>query len=391
MIKQLALLTCCAVLSVAAFAQNGPTCTVTVDNTQANCSATEWLPNLTACEHAKVQCGTFSGVTIADIGITFGYKNPSGTSSGTVLFFSDGGGETTPDGDVVGTSKVYAAYYNGSPNNYQVVQTAWDSDWEDTGSGNTKQIAYAAGRPAAFIKWVYNNLFGSVTQSSKAGMCLQGASAGGAAEMYALTWYGQYSFVDKVSLLSAPPLSDVARGCYHNPLVLLSPVSVCPSGQLGCNSTNSPASWSQDANYSGSALTSVQTWGGDSNCGGPNTTTQSELSSWKKMSIVDGNVATFNYPQTAITTWLCSSVAAGDGSMNNSSPEAQLFFQQFTSPSQYDSLLINGVGNCASSEEVGPGTPPQNYVNMGYTTGQEAIEYDMTTDPANKCTLNHSN
>src|SRR6202167_4683465 len=380
--KGLGLVACIALLSFAALAQNGPTCSVTIINSNSsNCTGNEWLPNLTACEYAKVSCPTFNGVTIADNYITFGYKNPTGTSKGTVLFFSDGGGETT-DEDAGGTSTAYAEYYNAQ--NYQVVQTAWSSDWEDTGT-STKQIAYAAGRPAAFILWAYNNLFGSITQTGTAGMCVQGASAGGAAAMYALAWYGQYSIIDKVSLLSAPPLSDVARGCYYLTNGLSrAPTAVCPSGQLGCNSYNSPASWTQAVNYTSTALGQVQTWTGDNNCGGPYETTGAELSAWKKMSIVDGNVATFNYPQTAITTWLCSSVANG-GTMNNSSPEAQLFFQQFTSPSQYYSLVINGVGSCASSEEVGPGTPPQNYVNMGYTTGMEAIEYDMVTDPVNQC------
>jgi hypothetical protein len=120
--KGLGLVACIALLSLAALAQNGPTCSVTIVNSNSsNCTGNEWLPNLTACEYAKVSCPTFNGVTIADNYITFGYKNPTGTSKGTVVFFSDGGGETT-DEDAGGTSTAYASYYNASPNNYQVVK-----------------------------------------------------------------------------------------------------------------------------------------------------------------------------------------------------------------------------------------------------------------------------
>ena len=381
-----------ALLPLAVPAQNGPTCTVTVDNTNASCSEIEWIPNYTACEHAWVSCLPFNKVSFSDLGIRFAYKNPSGTSNGTVVFFSEGGGETTNSRDPVGTSKAYAEYYNNATNNYQVVQTAWDSDWEDTGTGNTKNIAYAAGRPTAFLLWAYNNLFLPSTRKSTAGMCAQGASAGGAAVMYALSWYGLYSTIDKVSLLSSPPLSDIQQGCEVNAGAnpLPTAVTVCPTGQLGCNGENTPASWVQEPVYSGSALTSVITWTGLSSCQGGQVTDASDNATWKGMSIVDGTYGTFNFPKTNITAWLCSGVSSDDGTMNNSSPEAQLFFGQFTNSSQYNGLTINGIPDCESSEQVGPGTPPDNYQDLGYNTGMAAIEYDMVTDPVNACVAHNT-
>ncbi len=106
-----------------------------------------------------------------------------------------------PSDDPGSASKTYAAYYNASPYYYQVVQTAWDSSgpaWEDTTGTNsapdTKNIAYAAGRPAAFLNWAITNLYGPVQmQNSQAGMCVQGTSAGGAAAIYSLAWYGLQS------------------------------------------------------------------------------------------------------------------------------------------------------------------------------------------------------
>lgn len=80
--------------------------------------------------------------------------------------------------------------------------------------------------------------------------------------------------------------------------------------------------------------------------------------------------------------------------MNNSSPQAQLFFQQFTSSTQYWGLIINGVAGCQPKDEsVAGGTPPLNYQQLGYgmNDGQGAIEYDMTQDPVNLCTSHHNN
>jgi hypothetical protein len=88
------------------------------------------------------------------------------------------------------------------------------------------------------------------------------------------------------------------------------------------------------------------------------------------MSIADGTIGTFNYPQTNLTAWLCSSVS-NHGTMNNSSSEAQLFFQNFTSPSQTFGLQINGVSHCAGPEGVSEGIAPQG------GTGRNAIEADM--------------
>lgn len=80
------------------------------------------------------------------------------------------------------------------------------------------------------------------------------------------------------------------------------------------------------------------------------------------MSIVDGNVNTFNYPQTSMTAWLCNSVqndGDSDDAMNNSSSQAQLFFANFTSASQVLGLTIHGVSQCNGPEDVSNATPPQ--------------------------------
>ena len=263
-----------------------------------------------------------------------------------------------------------------------MVQSAWDSDWEDTGT-STKNIAYAAGRAAAFLSYIKTTLYAPIHSSNPlAGMCAQGNSGGGAAIAYTLSWYGSGSFLDKAEMLSSPPLSDIAEGCgvFTGSNLL---TTVCPAGQLGCNSANNPSSWTVTPYYT-DARTGVRAWSDDVTLGAAgvcrrtdgNTSTQAGTE-WKAMSISDGTVGTFSYPKTSMTAWLCSSVASADGlndgTMNNSSSQAQLFFQNFTSSSQTFGLTINGVTGCAGAEGVSNGTPPQG------GNGSDAIILDMTT------------
>jgi hypothetical protein len=83
-----------------------------------------------------------------------------------------------------------------------------------------------------------------------------------------------------------------------------------------------------------------------------------------------------------------------DGVMNNSSPQAQLFFQNFTSLAQISGLTINAVTNCDGDEGAATtmAVPPSNYKNPdgSQMNGLTAVEWDMTTDSANSCFLRHT-
>lgn len=163
-----------SVLAVPGQAQGGPVCSVNTDTITPNCSTQGWLSGVT-CQHRTISCPATSGVTLNDLGITFGYRTPTGTVKGTIVFFSVLGG-TQPEQFPGGEGTYASDYYHAS---YQIVQTAWDSDWEDTGT-STKNIAYAAGRVAAFLNWVNTNLYVPIHNSNPlAGMCIQGTSAGG--------------------------------------------------------------------------------------------------------------------------------------------------------------------------------------------------------------------
>lgn len=336
-----------------------------------------------------------SNGSINDLGITFGFQTPpSGTVNGTIVFLSpEGGTAASEPASGCPTPPCYneATYFEDYLNTYkyQVVQTAWDKTtdpepgWEDTGT-STKYVGYAAGRVAAFLSWAYGSsiLYGGVnSNNSQAGMCAQGNSAGGGGIAYFLAWYmGQTGYpgsLDHAEFLSSPPLSDIERGCKKVIPDEGDPVTICSvAHQLGCSGVTP---WTASAYYT-NALSGVQAWTDQTNqlvdeCRSTVETEDRANEQWKDMSIVDdGVVSTFNYPKTSMTAWLCSSVYNNTVPMNNSSSQAQLFFQEFTNGSQlYEgNLTINGVPNCNGSEDVTNALTPQ----------KGAIELDMK----NNCT-----
>lgn len=131
-------------------------------------------------------------------------------------------------------------------------------------------------------------------------------------------------------------------------------------------------------------MNSVREWTGNQTpaCNAATGTTQAESQSWLSMSTVDGVNGTFNFPYTRMTGWLCSSVTSG--AMNNSSGQAEQFYQQITDSSQIQSYQLNDVQSCPGAENVSQGTPPQS----GFTNnGMGAIEGDMvgTVNAGNQC------
>lgn len=121
-------------------------------------------------------------VNIASNGITVGYATPS-PSNGSIVTLSYGPG-TSPELPP-GHELTFAQYYFSK--HYQIVQTAWDTDWEDTGTGNVKNIAYAAARVSAFLNWVrYGSTTGGAGPYGSGGMCIQGTSAGGGGAAFVL-------------------------------------------------------------------------------------------------------------------------------------------------------------------------------------------------------------
>jgi hypothetical protein len=135
---------------------------------------------------------------------------------------------------------------------------------------------------------------------------------------------------------------------------------------------------------------------GDTNCAWDPVgwTTPDENENWTDQSILETG-ATFSYPKTAVSGWLCATVYQGQNCnnganpqycMNNSSAEGQLFYQNITNPTQ--PYAVYAVQNCDGPEGVNgqyavvPGWVAQQ-CSPGQYCGRTAISYDMAYSPNN--------
>jgi hypothetical protein len=278
-------------------------------------------------------------------------------------------------------------------------------DWEYPNvntNDNAPSIRVAACRPASFLNWVRNGATaGSVgIWGGNGGMCAQGDSAGSGAIAYALAWYnagaatasfGQ-GYLDKVVLKSGPVFSDIEQGCEIQGGVNSQYTSICASGstQTGCTGWTPQPSYHLE--YLQNAQDSVNSWSGNTTpaaCANnrPNGTTTYNTN-WLQMSIVDFTETqqpSFSYTNTAMSAWLCETTAIGIAP-NNSAPEGQLFYEQFTNQSQAGGFLsVNAITGCPNNpENVDAG-----FVAGTQETGMAAIENDMITAPTS-CAPRHN-
>jgi hypothetical protein len=308
-----------------------------------------------SCFEATVSCPN-----TLDIQVTYGLTNPDGVPRGTIAFFNGAGG-TQPYGGASRGRNYSEVYLQAG---YQVVQSAWQTDWEDTGISGGKDVKTAACRPAALLNFFHQTLY-----EGDGGMCAQGASAGSAAVAYSLAWYGSSNYLDKVELLSGPVLSDIDQGCM---VPNAPPVTVCPAGQFGCEGEP----WVDKPQYVQGAQIAVGQWSGLACQNGSQTSTGANAS-WKAMSIAGGaGGSRFSYPKTAMAGWLCSN------GVNNSAAEGEIFYQHFSTRAQTAEYSLNRVDGCSGSEGVEAG------ITASGRNGFVAISSDMT-DPVEGCIKRH--
>jgi len=305
-----------------------------VDVTALESCPSGYAPGM-SCQQATVQCpGT------ADLGVTFGLIEPEGEVKGTV-FFHAGAGGTMPFNGGLNYQLTYLSTYRQK--GYRVVLMSWATDWEDTGL-REKSLQTAACRPATLLNYVYQNIHGGA--SGAGGMCAQGYSGGSGALGYALALYGASSYLDKVILESGPVFGDIEAGCEvpNAPIV-----TVCPFGQFGC--VGNP--WEDNPQYVTGTNIVVGNWTGHPICQDRRTTPAKVNLDWKAMSIVDGKTdATFSYPQTALSGWVCSN------GLNNSAAQGEFFYQNFTSAKQTAGYSLTRVDNCRGPEGIEAGNTP---------------------------------
>lgn len=354
--KILAVLPCLLLFAAIASAQSPrlPLGAVTHADKLSSCPQ-GYYPGAT-CYQATVTCPN-----TVDASVTYGYTNPSGIQRGTVVLFSGGDG-TQPQPGSPGVASFDTNYLQAG---YQIVQTAWATDWEDTGLPGAKSIKAASCRAATLLDYIYQTIY-----DHNGGMCAQGVSAGSGELAYALAWYGASDYLDKVELLSGPVFGDIEQGCMKPDA---SPVTVCPAGQFGCVG----AAWQDRPQYVGGSEYAVGNWSGHK-CQPPGKSTPVQSNeSWKSMSIVDGSTEpSFSYPKTAMAGWLCSN------GLNNSAAEGEFFYSEFTNHSQVADYSVTRIENCEGSEGVSSGTTPRGKL------GLDAITADMTS-PLAGCIKRH--
>ena len=299
------------------------------------------------CKTAIINCNG-----AAPLRAMYGVLTPS-SPKGTIVLLSGGAGR--------------GVYNQGFPerffgSGYQVVQLSWSDDWKYTGDDETKNIRTAACRPATLVRHIYDVVHGGA--SNPGGMGALGKSAGSAALVYALTWYNAGSFLDKVSLLAGPVYSDIKQVCM---VPLAPPVTVCPSGQMGCVGQN----WVSKVQ----SILAPETnrWSGETTCLDPRGTPASANTNWLNMSSESGLPgASYSYPKTALSGRLCSNGSGVSG-------RAQNYYSKFTKITQLanDGVVpfysVNRIDNCRSdtSEDVETG------ITTSGQLGADAIVEDM--------------
>jgi hypothetical protein len=349
------------------------------------------------------------------LSFTFGYVNPTTpTVQGTIVFFNGSDG-TDPAGDSTGNTPgetQYIADYLSA--GYQTVQVAWSQPWEDAlipwppNNSPLGNIQAGACRSATFLNYVFNSAsmyHGVYQNNTKAGMCAQGASAGSAQIAYSLAYYGAPAgtqwWIDNVELISGPVFSDIEQGCIQPPPT--NPPTICPLNaqgqpQYGCRlGTGSP--WSLYPTYLAGTNTGVGAWTDNNSCANGSNTTQQSNSLWLAQSIVDqgtGATPTFTYSNTAMSAWLCRSLANQQSAQNcstnyvhydnfcpnNSTPQGQIFYAQISQSNSPPSYNVYAVDSCAGPEGATSSgaivtalpLPP---LNTTYQDGYDAVKYDM--------------
>jgi hypothetical protein len=216
-------------------------------------------------------------------------------------------------------------------------------------------------------------------------MCAQGLSAGSAQIAYSMAYYGAANFLDNVELISGPPLSDIEQGCEEPPPT--NPTAICPAGQYGCNLGTGP-SWSLYPTYVSSTGHNVGSWTNDHSCVSPKGTSGTSNSEWLIQSIIDqpsisgGPTPSFTYPSTGMSAWLCRTLMNQslcdanhpNDCPNNSSPQGQIFYNNFTSTNHPPVYNVYAVDQCEGPEGVQQGNVTG---ILGDPEGFVAIENNM--------------
>ncbi len=261
-----------------------PTGTVTSNGTVA-CPAD--APTGAACQAITVSCPN-----VPDIQARIAVTQPTTAATATLVvhigsggtgFFN--GGPIYPDGGPTGANFVDIYLDAG----IRVVQIAWATDWEVSGSPGSGLLA-AACRPATFFRWVFATIHGG---DRALAYCGQGQSGGNGAFSYAMSHYGLGDTFDYLLLSAGPPFGRIDYGC--DPSLYTGPPRDICTGQA-ISLSNAPLGYVDAASF----LDQIE---GTSSCLDAGIT-QATISRWAADSVVSPG-AVYDYPETPIDFWYC--------------------------------------------------------------------------------------
>jgi hypothetical protein len=227
-----------------------------------SCPASTVVPPVmgSACYIVNISCPGVAAYA-ADIKVT----NPSGSSIGTIIYTTGGGGNQLYEdqfvfGNVAVNNVVNAGY------------TAVQTDFNDTSLGNTGWLNGPGGplllscRWATLAQWVHDNI-----RTSNTPFCATGNSGGAGVIAYALARFGEDSLFNYVEPTSGPPFTNIADGCRCSQQTMQ--MTKCAGIQGTCYGTD--ANMFLDPAY------------GNTNCSNPSATPQT--SQWLSDSIVSSD------------------------------------------------------------------------------------------------------
>jgi len=171
---------------------------------QVTCPASTVTPPVvgSACYTVTISCPGVAQYA-ADIKVT----DPSGSSVGTVIYTTGGGGNQLYEDQFV--------YGNTAINNVvQAGYTAVQTNFNDTSLGSTGWLDGPGGplmlscRWATLAQWVHDNI-----RASNTAFCATGNSGGAGVIAYSLTRFGGDQLFNYVQPTSGPPFTRIDYGC----------------------------------------------------------------------------------------------------------------------------------------------------------------------------------
>jgi hypothetical protein len=202
-----------------------------------------------ACYKGIVTCPGVNQIPVA-----VKVNQPTGTSIGTVIFESGGGGNVWFDTHFkYGATAIQDVMAGG----YSAVQFAYE--YYPLGSGNSKLFTgFLTGpggprtlscRFATMVQWAHDTI-----RTANTPFCAAGDSAGAAALGYAIADYGMASELNMLEMASGPSFARIDQGCLCNGVSVQDP---CASGTISmCYTTE--AGVFLDPSYNNKACSSAE-------------------------------------------------------------------------------------------------------------------------------------